>query len=272
MSYYVRIRGKAFGPFDQAQIEEMKSQGKISRTTEISEDRVGWYSAADVDFLFPKSVELPSPPEIRPAHGTAPHSSSEPTVWLYSVDGNAGYGPVSATKINELFVTRVLTENSLVWREGENARYLREVREFAGLSRTRKTTKKNASGSFWGWLLDFRFNNLQFQPTNFLYFQRVELLLIQSTYAIFFILAILSCIGNTLWVIFLVAGVIAADAPVSIVIGCIFGVVVGLPVLYCITLYFLVVIRVWLEFWLVCVDWVVTARKAAQLSIAKETP
>jgi uncharacterized membrane protein YhaH (DUF805 family)/predicted RNA-binding Zn-ribbon protein involved in translation (DUF1610 family) len=60
MAYYVRIRGKVFGPFDETQLVDMKTNGKLGRTTEISEDRIEWSPASEFEFLFAPPSPSPS--------------------------------------------------------------------------------------------------------------------------------------------------------------------------------------------------------------------
>ena len=63
MSYFVRISGKIFGPFDETQLLEMKSKGKISRMTEVSENKRDWQPAETLMFLYVYS-EPAAPPSI----------------------------------------------------------------------------------------------------------------------------------------------------------------------------------------------------------------
>jgi|GEM_PF-721281 len=60
MSYSVRINGNVFGPFDESQLLEMKSKGKISRVTEISESGGGWQAAEMFPFLYVHTAPVPT--------------------------------------------------------------------------------------------------------------------------------------------------------------------------------------------------------------------
>ncbi|MDR3199482.1 MAG: DUF4339 domain-containing protein, partial [Planctomycetaceae bacterium] len=42
MPYYIRIRGKTFGPFSEEQLKGMRVTGKLSPTTEVSENKTDW--------------------------------------------------------------------------------------------------------------------------------------------------------------------------------------------------------------------------------------
>jgi len=52
MSYFTRINGQVFGPYDQSQLLVMRSKGKIARTTEISENKRDWKAAETFTFLY----------------------------------------------------------------------------------------------------------------------------------------------------------------------------------------------------------------------------
>ena len=120
MSYFVRIKGRAFGPFDEPQLLEMKSQGRISRTTEISENRIDWQAAESLTFMFPQE----------PANA-GQSSPNEPADWFYSLNGKEGYGPVTATAIEQMLRSGQLNDNSYVWQQGQNARFIKSEPRFS---------------------------------------------------------------------------------------------------------------------------------------------
>jgi hypothetical protein len=63
MSYFVRISGNIFGPFDETQLLEMKSKGKIARVTEISENERDWKAAGTFTFLYARTAStMPQSP------------------------------------------------------------------------------------------------------------------------------------------------------------------------------------------------------------------
>ncbi|MDR2440911.1 MAG: DUF4339 domain-containing protein [Planctomycetaceae bacterium] len=59
MQYYIRIRGKIFGPFGENQLKEMRVKGKLNQTTEVSENKIDWQPISELTFLFqPLSISL----------------------------------------------------------------------------------------------------------------------------------------------------------------------------------------------------------------------
>lgn len=120
MSYFIRLRDKIYGPFDEARLKKMRDTGKIGRTTDISEDGIVWQPAGASGILYPST---------RPSTPSAVVVEPEP--WFYSVDGSEGYGPVSESVIVESLRSGRLGQGSYVWREGERARPLRSVPEFS---------------------------------------------------------------------------------------------------------------------------------------------
>ena len=64
MSYFVRISGNVFGPYDESQLLEMKSKGKIARITEISENECDWRAAETFDFLYIHTATFASQPSV----------------------------------------------------------------------------------------------------------------------------------------------------------------------------------------------------------------
>lgn len=154
MQYYIRVRGKAFGPFDENQLQEMKVKGKLARTTEISENRVEWKTAEEYGFLFTKDVfsgPPPQNPQEQPASqpqndlyslespgGMSWPSAAQPTMqaerpeWFYSVNGTEGFGPVTASAIIQMLQNGKLNGESYLWQQGQNAQHLRTVSTFSG--------------------------------------------------------------------------------------------------------------------------------------------
>ena len=119
MAYFVRIKGRAFGPYDETQLLEMKSKGKITRSTEISENKHDWKAAESFYFLY---EPLPTPQQ--------PSGGSESADWFYSMNGTDGYGPVTATAIEQMLQSGQLTANCYVWQQGENARFIKNEPQF----------------------------------------------------------------------------------------------------------------------------------------------
>jgi uncharacterized membrane protein YhaH (DUF805 family) len=123
MSYYIQIRNKAFGPFNTEQLLEMKDNGKLGRLTNISENKIDWFTAENLEFLFPVPLQT-----TQQDH-TALHASHteqtvsvtpEPANWFYSHNGVNGYGPVTVSAITQMIKSGTLNAKSIVWQEGQN--------------------------------------------------------------------------------------------------------------------------------------------------------
>jgi hypothetical protein len=126
MSYFVRIKSRVFGPFDEPQLLEMKSKGKITRMTEVSENnKSDWKSAEAFPFLFESA---PS------AHSASQPSADDPAEWFYSTNGTEGYGPVTASAIEQMIQSGQLSNNSYVWQNGQNARLVKNEPRFSAPS------------------------------------------------------------------------------------------------------------------------------------------
>lgn len=131
MQYYIRVRGKAFGPFDENQLSEMKSKGKISRITEISTNRIDWNRAGEFDFLFTPSPSEPSIYESKPQE-TVPEQKKPLAEWFYSLNGTEGFGPVSVEAMVQMIQSGKLVATSYAWKQGQTASHLGTIGAFAG--------------------------------------------------------------------------------------------------------------------------------------------
>ena len=116
MTYFVRIKGKVFGPFDETQLLDMKSKGKITHRTEVSENNQrDWQSAETFPFLYE-----PAPAPAEPLESQQP-STNEPGGWFYSMNGKEGHGPVAAIEIEQMLQSGQLNGKSYVWQQGKTA-------------------------------------------------------------------------------------------------------------------------------------------------------
>ena len=124
MAYFVRIKAKVFGPFDEAQLLDMKSKGKITHRTEISENNQrDWQSAESFLFLYePAQKAMPE---------TKQPPTSEPESWFYSLNGKEGHGPVAASVIEQMIRSRQLNGKSYVWQQGRDAGFIKDEPFFA---------------------------------------------------------------------------------------------------------------------------------------------
>jgi chaperonin cofactor prefoldin len=127
MQYYIKINDKAFGSFDENELIEMKTKGKLCRTSEISENRSDWFPATELEFLFPAQSVLPTKNEV-----THQPASSEPSDWFYTVNGQEGFGPVTASAIRQMILSGTLRAESLVWQPEQNAQPISSIQEFDG--------------------------------------------------------------------------------------------------------------------------------------------
>jgi hypothetical protein len=149
MSYFIQIRGKAFGPFDEDQLKNMKAQGKIGKTTEVSENKVDWQPAESLGFLYSQSTSTKptSPGESLGQQIYSTQAAREPADWFYSVTGTEGYGPVAASVVEQMLRSGQLNANSYVWQQNENARLIKnEPRFFRPGSTTPHATTALAGG------------------------------------------------------------------------------------------------------------------------------
>ena len=141
MTYFVRIRGKAFGPFDESQLLEMKSKGKIAKSTEVSQNsKADWQNAETFSFLY-ESAQV--------THPAPQPSSNEPANWFYSLNGTEGYGPITGTAIDQMLQSGQLNVNSYVWQQGQNARHIKNEQRFSsgGSSRSPAPMDYNAENA-----------------------------------------------------------------------------------------------------------------------------
>ena len=127
MPYYIKIRDKALGPLGEEELLAMKTQGKLTKMTEISENKLDWFFAETLDFLFPR-MSLGS----LPSEFSSPGSAQEPAEWYYSVDGKAGFGPMTRSAIVQMLQAGTLRGESLVWQQGQGAQQIRTVPAFSG--------------------------------------------------------------------------------------------------------------------------------------------
>ena len=143
MAYFVRIKNRVFGPFDEPQLLEMKSKGKITRVTEVSENKNDWQTAETLTFLYA--------PTQTAAGSTSQQQSSvhEPADWFYSINGTEGYGPVTATAIEQMLQSGQLSNNSYVWQQGQNARLIKNEQRFSSPS-SAPVSSALATNTTWG--------------------------------------------------------------------------------------------------------------------------
>jgi len=112
MSYFIRTLNRVFGPFDEAKLLEMKSNEKITSSTEISVDKRNWHPAETFQFLY------------------------EQADWFYSITGKEDLGPVTASTIEQMLQSGQLDGNCYIWRQGDeesDIRLLKREKRFAAV-------------------------------------------------------------------------------------------------------------------------------------------
>ena len=137
---YVRIRGKSVGPLDEAKLQELVRQNKISRASEVSTDGEKWIRASEMPSLFTSAVQGP-PKESAKTFETMVASEKvaqkdlaeldDPKKWFYSIDGRVGFGPLARAEIGHLIIQGTLNPDTLVWKQGEMADTVRYTSDFA---------------------------------------------------------------------------------------------------------------------------------------------
>ncbi|MDR0328831.1 MAG: DUF4339 domain-containing protein [Planctomycetaceae bacterium] len=136
---YIRITGRVFGPFDESQLLEMKAKGRVTRTTEMSDNRSDWQLAESFEWLFPsRQTSSPSSPSSS--------SANEPADWFYSLNGTEGFGPVTAAAIEQMLQSGQLSGNSYVWQQGQNARFVKNEPRFSNPGASSSTSPRPGEG------------------------------------------------------------------------------------------------------------------------------
>lgn len=119
-TYFIRLRGKVFGPFTVERLRGLLSRGQFSRLHEISIDRVTWESAGPfLDAIQRPVVIEPVEPDLAALSTTParPPRATQSASWYYSV-GSEEHGPVSLLDLRSLRMSGRLQATDCVWREG----------------------------------------------------------------------------------------------------------------------------------------------------------
>ena len=118
MGYYVRIGGRAFGPFSEQDVLTLIAQNRVNRTDSVSADGKTWRAAGGFPELFPVKGEGKPPVQGQ----TPPTRENAPEEWYVSRDGRQTLGPYPAPSVIGMLLNRQLTRNSYVWKKGERPR------------------------------------------------------------------------------------------------------------------------------------------------------
>ncbi|MEX2171730.1 MAG: GYF domain-containing protein [Pirellulales bacterium] len=117
-SYYIRIRGRVQGPFDDEKLQGLVKRGQFSRMHEISPDGIQWSPASTHPHLFSGSTSRKTAEQAVPVQqATATPSArvaAPPADWYFTVNGER-QGPVSWEVLQSYASTRRFTSHDLVW-------------------------------------------------------------------------------------------------------------------------------------------------------------
>ncbi len=98
-----------FGPLTAAQILSAYQSGKLPPTTQIWRDGASHVGIAEFAAAMNPAAAIPA----------------EAKEWYYSADGQTGYGPYAVSEILAFLEQGRINFSSLVWRQGENSRPIR---------------------------------------------------------------------------------------------------------------------------------------------------
>lgn len=124
--YHVRIRGTTLGPFRQQQMQQLIQRGQLTRMHEVSKDGASWQKAGEVPELFPPAKEQaadaattqqPGGSEADAQVSAAATPTASDVVWYYAIAGKE-YGPLNESALVRLLQDGVISEDTLVWRDG----------------------------------------------------------------------------------------------------------------------------------------------------------
>lgn len=127
--YYIKVVGRPFGPIDAEKIVQMVTDGKLTRESEISANRLDWRRIDDVDELRQAlSVGLPSAAPF--SGGGAAMEGGDAKVWYVTNDGVTQYGPMSRNEILRALQSGQIQPTASAWRDGEQARPISDIPAF----------------------------------------------------------------------------------------------------------------------------------------------
>jgi hypothetical protein len=143
--YYMRVRGRVQGPFDQERLQNLSRRGQLSRMHEVSTDGVTWARASTFPELFPAPATVPATaattntaaaaapapaaaPPNPPAFGATSTGRAE---WWYSIHGQER-GPFEFVVLERMAAGGELGRHDYVWKSGMPG--WREATEIPGLT------------------------------------------------------------------------------------------------------------------------------------------
>jgi hypothetical protein len=122
--FYIRIRGRILGPYDEARFQSLARRGQLSRMHEVSLDSINWVPASKYPDLF-TNADTPQatgvPPALKAAEQAETRNFDAPTgvgrLWWYRKNG-AQVGPVAEAEVRQYLVSGMLSGDDFVWSEG----------------------------------------------------------------------------------------------------------------------------------------------------------
>jgi hypothetical protein len=131
--WYIRSRGRVWGPYTVAQVETMRERGQFARFHQVSTDRQNWVSAASVPEFFPLSeARVPAPAADTYSVGgpgcpdrdareegyeALPASDDAGSSWFYA-RGGTHHGPVTYEELRRMAARGEIGAETLLWKSG----------------------------------------------------------------------------------------------------------------------------------------------------------
>jgi uncharacterized RDD family membrane protein YckC len=107
-TYYARIAGQVYGPYDTANLREIARQGQLTATDELSRDQLTWTPAGRYKGLLPDAAAPAAQPAVA-ALGPG---------YYYDQNGRTS-GPVTMAVLQQLAHGGTLRPGDLVWADGD---------------------------------------------------------------------------------------------------------------------------------------------------------
>ena len=121
---YVRIRGRALGPYDQEKLQSLVRFGQLSRMQEVSTDATNWVRASTYPELFvnqgPPSVLVEEQAVVevqKPSTKNGPPPMLFGQQWWYGKNGSEA-GPVDQATLQQMLASGTLSPDDIVWTDG----------------------------------------------------------------------------------------------------------------------------------------------------------
>jgi hypothetical protein len=126
--YFMRVRGRVLGPYDEEKLQSLARRGQLSRMHELSTDGVSWTRASSFPDLFVGAVietmaiavtQVQEAASAGEAHsGSDSTTSSAPqSQWFYT-SGGSQRGPVDYSQLQLLVASGQLGVDDQVWTDG----------------------------------------------------------------------------------------------------------------------------------------------------------